>query len=273
MAYQAQKTKHSGAKQGKGAYWGYKRDAKKESNRKRRENDKESTIMGEFGNDRISQNGCINMKSDLGEIIFYQSEDGQASVDVHLMNETVWLTQAQMVDLFQRDKRTVSEHIRNIFKEGELAENAVVRKSRTTASDGKKYQTNFYNLDVIISAGYRIKSQRGTQFRIWATTVLKDHLVQGYSINQRRLAEKGSDEIRQVLSLLSKTLEGHELVNDEGRAVLDIVNQYARTWHLLLQYDEDNLSLPKPVHNVKGVLELAEVRSAVASLKQELMAN
>ena len=128
------------------------------------------------------------MNSDLGKIILYQSEDGHTSMDVHLKDETVWLTQTQMVELFQRDKRTVSEHIRNVFKEGELFEEAVVREFRTTASDGKSYRTNFYNLDVIISVGYRVKSQRGTQFRIWATTILKDHLVRGYSLNQRRLA-------------------------------------------------------------------------------------
>ena len=149
-----------------------------------------------------------------GEIILYLAEDGRSSVDVHLKDETVWLTQAQMVDLFQRDKRTVSEHIRNVFTEGELVEKAVVRKSRTTASDGKKYQTNFYNLDVIISVGYRVKSQRGTQFRIWATSILKDHLVKGYSVNRKRLAEKGVAELRHVLSLLTNTLEDHQLVVD-----------------------------------------------------------
>ena len=157
-----------------------------------------------------------SINSDLGEIVLYQSEDGQAALDVHLKNETVWLTQAQMVELFQRDKRTVSEHIRNVFKEGELFEEAVVRKSRTTASDGKKYRTNFYNLDIIISVGYRVKSKRGTQFRIWATSVLKDHLVRGYSLNQRRLAEKGVEDVRQVLSLLADTLKSHNLVRDEG---------------------------------------------------------
>ncbi|MDL1962190.1 MAG: virulence RhuM family protein, partial [Deltaproteobacteria bacterium] len=153
-----------------------------------------------------------SINSDLGEIILYQSEDGYTSMDVKLKDETVWLTQTQMVELFQRDKRTVSEHIRNVFKERELFEEAVVRKFRTTASDGKSYRTNFYNLDVIISVGYRIKSQRGTQFRIWATTILKDHLVHGYSLNQRRLAEKGVEEVRQVLSLLAGTLESHNLV-------------------------------------------------------------
>ena len=212
-----------------------------------------------------------SMNSALGEIILYQSEDGHTSMDVKLKDETVWLTQTQMVELFQRDKRTVSEHIRNVFKEGELFEEAVVRNFRTTASDGKSYLTNFYNLDVIISVGYRVKSKRGTQFRIWATTILKDHLVRGYSLNQRRLAEKGVKDVRQVLSLLAGTLESHNLVSDEGLAVLGVVNRYAKTWQLLLQYDENNLPAPETKHVAKYGLEINNVPQAIAALKKELM--
>lgn len=179
-----------------------------------------------------------------GELLVYQSEDGLTTVDVRLQDETVWLTQAQMVDLFDKTKQNISLHIRNIFKEGELAEEAVVKESLTTAADGKRYNTKFYNLDVIISVGYRVKSRRGTQFRIWATSILKDHLIKGYTVNQRRLAEKGLDEARQTLTLLAQTLETQNLLSDEGCAVLAIVTSYARTWRLLWQYDED--SLPGP---------------------------
>ncbi len=112
-----------------------------------------------------------------------------------------------MTALFVRDKRTISEHIRNVFKEGELVENAVVRKSRTTAGDGKAYETNSYNLDVIISVGYRVKSPRGTRFRIWATSVLKDHLLNGYSLNHKRLAENGLADMEQAVALLSRILQ------------------------------------------------------------------
>ncbi|RLB90820.1 MAG: hypothetical protein DRH50_11850 [Deltaproteobacteria bacterium] len=131
------------------------------------------------------------MNSDLGEIVLYQSEDGQAALDVHLKDETVWLTLNQMAELLDRDKSVISRHLGNVFQTGELAREAVVAKNATTASDGKTYQVDYYNLDAIISVGYRVNSKRGTQFRIWATTILKDHLVRGYSLNQRRLAEKG----------------------------------------------------------------------------------
>ena len=112
------------------------------------------------------------MDSNKSELILYQSKDGQSTIDVQLQDETVWLTQAQLTELFDRNKRTISEHIQNVFKEGELQEKAVVRKFRTTAADGKSYKTNFYNLDVIISVGYRVKSKQGTRFRIWATSII-----------------------------------------------------------------------------------------------------
>lgn len=119
-----------------------------------------------------------------GEIILYQPDE-TVKLEVHMEDETVWLTQAQMVELFCSTKQNISLHINNIFKEKELIKDSVVKKSLTTASDGKKYQTNFYNLDVIISVGYRVKSVRGTQFRIWANSILKEYLLKGYSINQR----------------------------------------------------------------------------------------
>ncbi|WP_223649219.1 virulence RhuM family protein [Hymenobacter psoromatis] len=123
------------------------------------------------------------------DIQLYQSPDGQIRLDVQLDHDTVWLTQAQMVTLFDISKKTVSEHIGNVFKENELDKTAVVRESRTTAADGKSYFTNYYNLDVIISVGYRVKSKRGTSFRQWATQVLRQYLVQGFVLNEQRLRE------------------------------------------------------------------------------------
>jgi len=125
------------------------------------------------------------------EILLYQTEDGKTKIDVRLEEETVWLSQKQLVELFQTTKQNVSLHIRNIFKEGELEEFSVVKDYLTTASDGKKYSTNYYNLDVIISVGYRVKSHRGTQFRIWATKQLKEYLIKGFILNDEKLKETG----------------------------------------------------------------------------------
>jgi len=125
------------------------------------------------------------------ELLIYQTEDGQTKIDVRLEEETVWLSQKQMVELFQTTKQNVSLHIRNIFKEGELDEISVVKDYLTTASDGKQYSTNYYNLDVVISVGYRVKSHRGTQFRIWATKQLREYLIKGFVLDDEKLKETG----------------------------------------------------------------------------------
>jgi len=127
-----------------------------------------------------------NQKS---QIIIYNAEDGQTKIEVRLENETVWLSQRQMAELFDKDVRTINEHIKNVFLEGELAESSVIRKFRITASDGKNYETILYNLDMIISAGYRVNSFRGAQFRIWATQKLRDYIIKGFAMDDDRLAE------------------------------------------------------------------------------------
>lgn len=128
------------------------------------------------------------MKSNIDfQIILYQDPEGKTKIEVKLQNETVWLSQSQMTELFQKDKRTISEHIQNIFSESELEPNSVIRNYRTTASDGKSYNTQFYNLDVVISVGYRVKSHRGTQFRIWATKQLREYVVKGFVMDDQRL--------------------------------------------------------------------------------------
>lgn len=142
------------------------------------------------------------------DILIYQNKEGSIKIDVRLEDETVWLTQSQMGVLFGKDKRTISEHIGNIFKEGELDESSVVRNFRITAADGKKYDTNHYSLDVIISVGYRVKSLQGTQFRIWATQRLKEYIIKGFTIDDERLKQLGGggywkellDRIRDIRS-------------------------------------------------------------------------
>lgn len=125
------------------------------------------------------------------EIILYRTEDGHTRIEVHMQDDTVWLTQAQMAELFVTTKQNVSLHIQNIFRENELAENSVVKESLTTATDGKEYRTKIYNLDVIISVGYRVKSLRGTQFRIWATQRLREYLIKGFTMDDDRLKRLG----------------------------------------------------------------------------------
>jgi prophage maintenance system killer protein len=210
------------------------------------------------------------MTFEQGKLILYQSDDGQTMVDVQLKDETVWLTQANMTQLFERDQSVISRHVNNIFTEGELERQSNMQKMHIAHSDKS---VAFYNLNVIISVGYRVKSQRGTQFRIWATSVLKDHLVKGYTLNQKRLAEKGVDEARQMLALVADTLEGQQLVGDEGLAVLDIVTHYAKTWQFLWQYDEDTLPVVEARHRGGVVFELDEARMAIATLRRELMSG
>lgn len=204
-------------------------------------------------------------------IILYQTADGHTSLDVRLQEETVWLSLTQMAELFDRDKSVISRHLRNIFREGELVRAAVVAKNATTAADGKTYQVEFFNLDAIISVGYRVNSKRGTQFRIWASSVLKEYLVKGYALNRRRLAEQGVAELRGVLDLLAAALERNQLTDETGLAVVELVRRYGMSWQLLLQYDEDRLALPAGLNRRESVgFDLAMVRRGIACLREEL---
>jgi hypothetical protein len=133
------------------------------------------------------------------DLTIYQTEDGKTKIEVRLENETVWLTQKQMSELFQKDVRTVNEHVQNLFEEKELVEDSVIRKFRITAADGKIYETMHYNLDVVISVGYRVKSHRGTQFRIWATQRLREYIVKGFTMDDERLKKGGGDHFDELL--------------------------------------------------------------------------
>ena len=187
-----------------------------------------------------------------------------------MSDETVWLTQKQLADLFDKNVRTISEHINNIFQEQELDEKAVIRNFRITASDGKSYNTQHYNLDVIISVGYRVHSLRGTEFRQWATRLLKTHLIAGYTINEKRLAERGTKELQQSIDLLQKTLIRNKLVNDIGVATIQLIMSYTKTWYLLLAYDEDKLKLPTRSQSALSSLDYAVVLTAINTFKSDL---
>ena len=159
------------------------------------------------------------MKQD--QIVIYQTEDGKTQIDVRLENETVWLTQAQMAELFQKDRTVITRHINNVFKEGELEKEAVCAKfAHTTqhgAIEGKQQtkETVLYNLDVIISVGYRVHSKRGTAFRIWARQIIKDYLVKGYAVNER-IRHEQIGELRQLVGMLGRTIQNQEVISNDG---------------------------------------------------------
>lgn len=207
------------------------------------------------------------------EIAIYTSKDGHVELDVNLADDTVWLTMNQMVKLFGRDKSVISRHINNIFKINELERDSVVAKFATTAADGKTYQVDYYNFDAIISVGYRVNSKEGVQFRKWATQVLKDHLIRGYTTYDKRLAERGVHELQQTVELLQKTLVHHDLVNDLGQEAIQLILSYTKTWDLLLAYDESNLNLPEQAKITTPKLTYKTALSAISSLKIDLSAR
>jgi prophage maintenance system killer protein len=207
-------------------------------------------------------------QQDLDQVILFQAADGQVTLDVRLEADTVWLSQAQMAELFGRERSVITRHVGNIFREGELPEESNVHFLHIAGADRP---VGFYSLDVIISVGYRVKSPRGTQFRIWATQVLRQHLIQGYSLHQRRLQERGLGELQQALALMARTLSSRGLVSDEGQAVLEVVQRYSRAWRWLLAYDEDRLApATAEPDGVPEALGLAEAQRAIDTLRRDL---
>ncbi|MFD2631829.1 virulence RhuM family protein [Idiomarina piscisalsi] len=201
------------------------------------------------------------------QVQIFESQDGQAQLEVALDKETVWLSQEQMAELFDKAKSTINEHIKNVFKDGELEENESIRKFGN--SDFSTKPTNFYNLDVIISVGYRVKSARGVQFRKWATRILQEHLVRGYTLNELRLKERGI-EFEQALNLLSRTLSNQGLVSEEGEAVAQVISDYARSWSLVQGYDEQVLAEVGARQNGMQVLDPENAINAIQQLKKHL---
>ncbi|MBL4657124.1 MAG: virulence RhuM family protein, partial [Flavobacteriales bacterium] len=210
--------------------------------------------------------------TDNKQIQLFQTIDGGVQLEVTLEQETVWLSQAQMSELFGTKRPAITKHLSNIYKSGELEELTTCSVLEHMADHGQRYKTKRYNLDAIISVGYRVNSARATQFRQWATKLLKQHLVQGYTLNQKRLHEQGI-EFEQVVQLLSQTLENQQLVSAEGVAVLAVVSDYARSWSLLQAYDEQSLSDQTTKQDEMQALELSPVLTAIAELKQILMAK
>ena len=202
----------------------------------------------------------------MSEISIYETTSG--SIEVRLERETVWLSQEQMGQLFGRERSVISKHIRNVFVEGELDEGGNVQNMHIAGSDKP---VRFYNLDVIISVGYRVKSPQGTRFRQWATRVLHEHLTQGYTLNRQRF-EANARELEAALQLVRKAARSPELQADMGRGLVDIVTRYAQTFVLLQRYDEGLLTDP-PTTSGGTLCTLSEARSALAGLKADLIAR
>lgn len=199
-------------------------------------------------------------------IEIYQTPDGQIHVEVRFGQETVWLSQAQMVKLFGRDQSVISRHINNAVDEGEISEKSNMQKMHIASADRP---VTFYDLETVISVGYRIKSQQGVAFRRWATGRLKDYLLKGYALNQKRL-QQNADELHQALALIQKTAASSELTIQSGRGLVDIVSRYTQTFLWLQQYDEGLLNEPRG-ENGGTLPTAAEARHALADLKTQLM--
>lgn len=206
------------------------------------------------------------------QIQIFTSADGQAQLEVALDHETVWLSQAQMAELFGTKRPAITKHLSNIYQSDELDADSTCSILEHMAQHGQRYRTKHYNLDAIISVGYRVNSQRATQFRQWATQILKDHLVQGYTLNQRRLTERGI-EFEQAVGLLGRTLSNQGLVSAEGKAVAGVISDYARSWSLLQGYDEQQLTEIGVKQSDMRPLELEEALEAVGELKRTLIAK
>lgn len=169
------------------------------------------------------------------ELVIFETKDHAVKLEVPVNEETVWLTQAQMASLFQTTKQNISLHVNNCFREKELDKNSVVKDFLTTASDGKQYKTKFYSLDVIISVGYRVKSKRGVEFRKWANSVLKQYILQGYAVNNHRIAQLG-----EVIKIMKRTEDSLD-----GKQILSVIEKYSDALEMLDSYDHQTMTRPK----------------------------
>ena len=213
---------------------------------------------------------------DTQKVMLYHSDTGDLVVDVKLEEETVWLSQKQMGDLFGKDVRTINEHVKNIYKEGELESHPTFRNFRIVRKEGNREvsrSVDHYNLDMIISVGYRVNSKEGTKFRIWASSVLRDYLVKGYALNQKQLQNKGLKEFERAVALIKETLETRELTTQEREGLLEIVTGYSNTWTLLQRYDSGELPHVQKGNNPTYVLNYAEAEKAILELKKHLQAK
>lgn len=207
----------------------------------------------------------------MSDIVIFEADAQQ--VEVRLEGETLWVTQSQMGELFDTSTDNISLHLKKIYQDQELGEKATTEDFSVVRQEGArqvKRLLKHYNLDAIISVGYRVNSSQATRFRQWATRVLHNHLTNGYSLNEHRLAQQGLAELEQAVDLLGKVLTRQEFVTDIGQEVVGLILGYAKTWRLLLDYDEGKLGVPAGAQPARGVLRLEEARRALDALAGEL---
>ena len=206
------------------------------------------------------------------QIEIYTANDGQTQIEIRLEQDTLWLTQAQMATLFDKDSDTIGLHLKNIYDEGELDAAATTEQSSIVRQEGQRQvrrNLRFYNLDAIISVGYRVNSKKGTQFRMWATQRLREYLVQGYAINEQRF-DKNAAELQSALNLIKKTAQSPELNTDEGRGLVEVISRYTQTFLWLQRYDEGLLD--DPAGQAGGILpSTTDAMATLNQLKAQLM--
>lgn len=206
-----------------------------------------------------------------GEILLYKSSEGDTQVDVKLEEETVWLTQKQLSQLFQTERSVITKHINNIIKTKELQRNSVCAKFAHTATDGKIYRSNFYNLDMIISVGYRVNSKRGTQFRIWANKVLKEYLIKGYTLNERKLKEQTEKlkELERTIEVFSKVTESYQLKQDEFSGILKVIKDYTYALDVLDKYDNKDLTVTNTNRQISFRITYEVAKKLINKMKEK----
>ena len=213
-----------------------------------------------------------NIVPQKGEIVIYQTKDKKVNLEVTLELETVWLTQQQIAKLFGTQRPAITKHLHNIFKSKELQENSVCSILEHTASDGKRYRTNFYNLDAIISVGYRVNSSRATQFRIWATDVLRRHLIDGYTLNEQRLKQAAHklQALQRAIKLIGSVKDKKQLEYKEALGLLEVIDAYSYALGLLDAYDNKKIKVTDTSKEERFKLTYEEAIKALAKLKIRL---
>jgi prophage maintenance system killer protein len=207
-----------------------------------------------------------------GEIVLYRAKDGRTAVDVRLDQETVWLSQKQMGELFATERSVITKHLRNIFRSKELDRRSVCAFFAHTAADGKTYQVEFFSLDAILSVGYRVNSRRGTEFRIWATSVLRDHILHGYTLNEKRLQAQVArlSELQAAVDVMGRIITGKQLTGGEADGLLRVITGYSLALRLLDQYDHQQLQLQGTTEAEGFVLTCDTARSAITRMGETM---